>query len=589
MLIMTVSRDAETGQHAGAGLTMGHSETAGAARHPGRPGQAGLHPGLRQPGGVRGLLEAVAGAGFELEPDAVLERIVASAVSLTGARFGAMGVIGEGGRLSGIIPVGAAASEIGRIDHWPDARGLLGELIRRPRPLRVDDITAHRRTSGFPAGHPPMRSFLGVPVWIRDELFASLYLTDKRGPDGPGPFDEADEELLVAIAGAAGLAVDNARLRAETRRQERWQRATAAVTQRLLSEDEPREVLNLLTQHALEISGADMVMLTLPSADGSHSVIETASGAGSQAWLGLRIPMEASVSGVVMASGRRVILDDFSADRRVAEVSRRRMRLGQAVVVPLGVPGDVRGTMTAARRVGAQPLSQSAVEMVTTFAAQAGIGLKLAEHRRDAQRLAVLADRDRIARDLHDLVIQRLFATGMSLQGAMPLVPDPGPADRVRRAIDELDDTIRDIRSAIYTLQSREEPELPGVQARIVAVVEEMTAALGFAPSLRIDGQLDAQVPAEMAEDMLAALREALSNVARHAGASVADVTVQAGPDLVVVIHDDGAGLTGAGQWSGLANLTSRAAELGGSLLVAPAAGAGTRVEWRVPLPGEPD
>lgn len=557
---------------------------AGRAAHP--PERAGLHPGLSEPGAVPGLLEAVAGIGAELDPEAILQRIVSVAVGLTGARFGAMGVVGEGGRLSGFMPVGLTLEQIDQIDHWPEGRGLLGELIRSPRPLRAADTAAHSRAAGYPAGHPPMRSFLGVPVWIRDELFASLYLTDKRGPDGPVPFTEADEELLLTVAGAAALAVDGARLRAEARRQERWQQATAEVTQRLLSEDEPREVLSLIAQHALEIAGADIVVLTLPSRQGSDLVVETAAGAGAEAWLGLHIPVEASVSGLVMASGRRVTVDDFQADRRVADVGKMQLPLGQAVVVPLGLPGDVRGTMTAARHAGAQPLSQSAVEMVTTFAAQAGIGLKLAEHRRDAQRLAVLADRDRIARDLHDLVIQRLFATGMSLQGAMPLVAEPGAADRVRRSIDELDNTIRDIRSTIYSLQSRESAaELPGVQGRIVEVIEEMTAALGFAPALRIEGQLDTQVPAEMAEDMLAALREALSNVARHAGATLAEVTCQAGSDLVVIVRDDGTGLRRSDRWSGLANLTRRADELGGRLTVAPAPGAGTRLEWRVPLP----
>jgi signal transduction histidine kinase len=556
---------------------------AGRDWHP--PERAGLHPGLSEPGAVPGLLEAVAGIGAELDPDAMLQRIVSVAVGLTGARFGAMGVVGEGGRLSGFIPVGLTPAQIDQIDHWPEGRGLLGELIRSPRPLRAADMAAHPRASGYPAGHPPMQSFLGVPVWIRDELFASLYLTDKRGPDGPVPFTEADEDLLVTIAGAAAMAVDNARLRAEARRQERGQQATAEVTLRLLSEDEPREVLSLIAQHALEIAGADIVMLTLPSRQGSDLVVETATGSGAEAWLGLHLPVEASVSGLVMASGRRLTVDDFQADRRVADVSKMQLPLGHAVVVPLGLPGDVRGTMTAARHAGAQPLSQSAVEMVTTFAAQAGIGLKLAEHRRDTQRLAVLADRDRIARDLHDLVIQRLFATGMSLQGAMPLITESGAADRVRRSVDELDNTIRDIRSAIYTLQSREDPDLAGVQGRIVEIIEEMTGALGFAPSLRIEGQLDTQVPAEMTEDMLAALREALSNVARHASATLAEVTCQADSDLVVIVRDDGTGLRTSDRWSGLANLTQRAGELGGRLTVTPAPGVGTRLEWRVPLP----
>jgi signal transduction histidine kinase len=490
------------------------------------------------------------------------------------------------------------SSQIARMQHWPEGRGLLGELIAHPRPLRISDIATYPGSAGFPANHPPMRSFLGAPVWIRDELFGNLYLTDKRGG---GEFDEDDESLLVAVAGAAGLAVENARLRAESRRQEQWQRATAEVTQRLLSEDEPRDVLALVTQHAREISGADTVFLGLPPATGDGLVVENACGAGAETALGLNIPAQRSLSGRVMASGQRLIVDDFSAESPASEVTRQHVRLGTAVAVPLGLPGDVRGVMIAARLVGAQPLSRSAVEMVTTFAAQAGIGLKLAEHRRDAQGIALLADRDRIARDLHDLVIQRMFATGMSLQGVMPLMSDPGAADRVRRAVDELDDTIRAIRSAIYTLQTRDGPELPGVRARIVTVAEEVTAALGFAPSLRIDGLLDSQVPGEIAEDMLAALREALSNAAKHSGASLVDVTFEVGRDLVVVVLDNGAGISGAGsdsagigsagRWSGLANLTERAAELGGSLSVTTADGGGTRLEWRVPLPGgrQPD
>jgi signal transduction histidine kinase len=566
-----------------------------------RPGSKQAGPRLRPDeqqaallasGPLRALMQAAARIGGELEPNAVLRRIVEAAVELSDARYGALGIIGEAGRLSGFIPVGFTESQIAEMHRWPEGRGLLGELIARPRPLRIDDISAHPSSAGFPAGHPPMRSFLGVPVRIRGEVFGNLYLADKRGG---GPFDENDELMMTAVASAAGLAVENARLRAESQRQLQWQRATAEVTQRLLSEDEPRDVLTLVTQHALEISGADIVMLTLPSAGGDRMVVENASGTGAQAALGLTVPAGTSLSGLVMATGRPVMVDDLDTDDRISGVLRTRLRLGPAVAVPLGLPADVRGVMVAARHAGAQPLSAAAMEMVTTFAAQAGIGLKLAEHRRDAQGIALLADRDRIARDLHDLVIQRLFATGMSLQGATPLVSDPGAADRIRRAVDELDDTIRDIRSAIYTLQSRDEPEQPGVRARIVAVAEEMTAALGFAPSLRMDGRLDARVPPEIAEDMLVALREALSNAARHAHASLVEVTFEVDCDLGVIVRDNGAGMRPAADWSGLANLTERAAELGGSLSVTSATSAdgggtsadegGTRLEWRIPLP----
>jgi len=224
--------------------------------------------------------------------------------------------------------------------------------------------------------------------------------------------------------------------------------------------------------------------------------------------------------------------------------------------------------------------------MITTFAAQAGIGLELADHRRDAERVAVFADRDRIARQLHDLVIQRLFATGMSLQAATGMMPQGAATARVGQAVDALDETIKDIRSSIFMLQTHPAQEsLPGMRAQIITVTDEMTSALGFAPSLRLDGSLDSQVPDHIGNDMLIALREALSNAARHAKASRVDVTVGGGSELILVVQDNGSGMASTGRRSGLANLQHRAEELGGQLRLDQPQGGGTRLEWRVPLP----
>jgi signal transduction histidine kinase len=244
----------------------------------------------------------------------------------------------------------------------------------------------------------------------------------------------------------------------------------------------------------------------------------------------------------------------------------------------------VRGVLTAGRHQGALPLSPPAVEMLITFAAQAGIGLELAEHRRDAQRILLFEDRDRIARDLHDQVIQRLFATGMSLQGAAALMRDPDGAHRIQQAVDALDETIRDIRSTIFSLQSRGEDDPPGLRSRILVVVQEMTGPLGFAPSLRMAGPLDTLVPEHVADQALAALREALANAAKHAQASRVDVAVETGADLVLTVRDNGVGLQKTTRRSGLANLAERAAELGGTLRTVTAEGGGTELEWRVPL-----
>jgi signal transduction histidine kinase len=528
------------------------------------------------------LLEAVVAVGSHLELEVVLRQIVEAAVELVSARYGALGVIGEGGRLAEFVPVGLDESEIARIHHWPEGRGLLGKLIREPRPLRLNDIAADPGSSGFPDGHPPMRSFLGVPVRIRDEVYGNLYLTEKRG----GEFDEEDEALARALAAAAGVAIENARLYAEARRQQQWLRANAEVTRGLLSGDAPSEVLELVTQQALEIAGADLVVLALPTRDRSRLVIEHAYGDGAAGALGLVLPAKGSASGIVMATGKPLTVDGFSQDDRVAPTARDNMLLGPAVLVPLGPAGDVRGVLTAGRREGALPLSADAVEMLITFAAQAGIGLELAEHRNDAQRLALFEDRDRIARDLHDQVIQRLFATGMSLQGTVALVGDSEVAHRVEKSIDALDETIRDIRSAIFSLQSRGDTEPPPLRSRLLSVVEEMTGPLGFAPALRLAGPLDSRVPTGLGGQVLAALREGLANAAKHARASRVDVSIEAGADLVLTVRDNGIGLPGeATRRSGLANLTERAAEAGGTMRLAAASGGGTELEWRVPLP----
>ncbi len=542
--------------------------------------QARLQTVLATRDRVYALLEAVVQVGRSLDLETALRQIVEAAVTLVRARYGALGVIAEGGRLVEFIPVGLDEAQIAAIPHWPEGLGLLGALTSDPRPMRLADISASPLSYGFPPGHPPMRSFLGVPVRIRDEVYGHLYLT---GKEGDAQFDEEDEALLIALAAAAGVAVDNARLYEDARRQQRWLRASGDVTRRLLSGAQADDVLAEVTRQALEMSGADLVALAVPTPDHSNLVIQHAAGAGARDALGLVLPIATSIFGAVLSTGEPVILDDFGHDDRVVPVARQYMPLGPAIVLPLGAPGNVRGVFTVGRGQGALPLAPQAVDMVTTFAAQAGIALELAEHRRDAERLAVLQDRDRIARDLHDLVIQRLYATGMSLQGAMPLIPRPEASERVSSAVDALDETISEIRSAIFSLQARGDAKQHALRAKILDVADEMTAALGFAPSLRLVGPLDEQVPADVGEHLLGALREALSNAARHAAASRVDVAVEMGAELVLRVTDNGAGLGPSTRRSGLANLAERAGGLGGRLQVTAAEGGGTELVWRVP------
>ena len=530
---------------------------------------------------VHALLEAVVAVGSNLELDRVLHQIIDAAVSLVDARYGALGVIGEGGGLAEFVTSGLDEAQIAAIDNWPEGRGLLGELIASPQPLRLADMSSHPRSYGFPAGHPPMKSFLGVPVRIRDEVFGNLYLTEKRNGT---EFDDEDQTVVVALAAAAGVAIENARLYDEARHQQAWLRATADTTQRLLSGAEPGEVLALVTQQAREICGADLVVLALPAGNSRQLVIEHAAGDGSGEAIGIVLPAGGSVSGIVLASGKPLIIADFTADTRAAPAAREHLNLGPAVIVPLGAPGNVRGILTAGRRPGSLPLAPQAVEVLITFAAQAGVGLELAEHRRDAERFAVLDDRDRIARDLHDLVIQRLYATGMSLEGVTARAGDTEIGRRVSSAVEALDDTIKEIRSAIFSLHSRREDDQPGLRAQILAVADEAAEGLGFAPGLRMAGRLDEVVPDEIGEQLLSALREALSNAARHAAATKVDVSVEAGPELILTVRDNGAGIKDTTRRSGLGNLEDRARLLGGGLELTAPEGTGTELTWRVPL-----
>jgi signal transduction histidine kinase len=534
---------------------------------------------------MHGLLEAVVAIGSGLELEAMLRRIVEAAVDLVDARYGALGVIGEDQRLIEFIPVGLGAEEISGIHHWPAGRGLLGLLIREPRPLRLADIGAHQESSGFPAGHPAMRSFVGVPVRVRDRVFGNLYLTEKRSG---GEFTEDDEAVLTALGAAAGVAVENARLYEEARRQQHWLRASSELTIALLSGAAPAIVLADLTRQALELSGADLVTLALPDEDGRRLTLEYAEGDGAAEARGLVVPAGRSLSGQVLASGLPVTVDNFAVDPRTADVTRLPMgHIGPAALFPLGTPGNVRGVLTVGRVQGSSPLPQGAASVVSAFAAQAAVALELADRRADAERLSVFEDRDRIARDLHDLVIQRLYATGLSLEGTMPMISRKEVAERVRGAVDAMDDTIRDIRATIFALQSRGRASVPRLRAEIVALADEMAEVLGFAPALRLGSGLDSRASGELSEQVLAVLREALSNAARHSAATRVDVLVDtdAAGVLTVLVRDNGRGMRPTSRRSGLANMADRAEKLGGQLRLSAADGGGTELEWKVPVP----
>ncbi|GGQ64628.1 sensor histidine kinase [Kitasatospora griseola] len=533
---------------------------------------------------VHSLLEAVLSVGRELELTQVLRRIVEAAAVLADAKYAALGVIGpDGDTLSQFLTVGLSDEEIARIGPYPTGKGLLGELIRHPQPLRLDDLREHSASTGCPAHHPEMRTFLGLPVRVRDEVFGNIYLTDKRGAAG---FDDDDESVIATLAVAAGVAIDNARLYEEAQRQQRWLTATAEINRRLLSGSSRTQVVELIAQRACDISGARQadVLTVLPAGNGLH--VELSFGGDLTGRAGADIPLEGTISGAACVEGAPVTSHDLAEDRRFPARADRYAGLGPAVAVPLGrAEGHTEGVLLLVRGPGEPEFTERETDPLLAFADQAALALELAERRRDAEQLAVLEDRDRIARDLHDLAIQRLFATGMTLQSASRFIDHPGASDRVLRAVGDLDETIKIIRSTIFGLRVREAGVGQGLRARAVHVVEEAHSALGFAPRLSMEGLLDTDVPPAVADHLVAVLGEALSNAARHAKAGRVEVVLQAtGSQVVLTVQDDGVGIPAQGRRSGLRNLEERARSLGGTLTVTAPPNGGTTLNWTAPL-----
>lgn len=532
---------------------------------------------------VHSLLEAVVSVGRELDLAQVLRRIVEAAALLVDAQYAALGVIGPDGRtLSQFLTVGLTEEEIERIGPLPAGHGLLGELIRNPAPLRLTDLSEHTASYGFPAHHPPMRTFLGVPIRVRDEVFGNLYLTDKKGGQD---FDTEDESVISTLSVAAGVAIDNARLYEGVQRHRRWLQANAEITNSLFSGSPRLEVLELIARRARQITGAALADVSVPVPGTDGLVVELALGAEEMTRRGLLVPFEGTLSGAAHVSGTPAISARLDGDSRYSSGPSDYSCLGPAVAVPLGGAERSLGVLTLARAPGDPVFTEAEIDPLLAFAGQAAVAQELAERRSDAEQLTLLEDRDRIARDLHDLAIQRLFATGMTLQSAARLVEHAGAAERVSRAVDDLDETIKIIRSTIFGLRVQEERAGPGLRAGAARAVGEATSALGYPPRLSMEGLLDTDVPAEVAGHVLAALGEMLSNAARHAHATRVEVGLQAtGDEVVLTVADNGRGIPADGRRSGLKNLADRAASVGGTFVIGTPAGEGSRLVWRAPL-----
>ncbi|MEU7007757.1 GAF domain-containing protein [Streptomyces sp. NPDC046332] len=535
------------------------------------------------------LLEAMRSVGTGLELHSTLDRICETAAELAGSRYAAIGVVDEEGKgLSDFVTFGVDDEVALRIGRRPDGHaGLLGALILDPQTIRLADLSTDPRSAGFPPGHPPMRTFLGVPIRVQGEIFGNLYLAEKN--DG-GEFNDYDVHMVRVLATEAGIAIGNARLYEAARQRERWIDGSVAVTTALLSGGDADDALTVVAEQARRLADAAAGIVLLPAADGGLEIVAVSSDRPSQS-LGMVIPPESAVVDRLL-EGEAVFVEDASADPHM--VSRLAARYGPSMLLPLQSGGRVLGALATPRAHGGRPFTEAERTLATQFASQAALALMMAEAQRDRERLAVYEDRDRIARDLHDLVIQRLFATGMMLESAQRRSVVPAVRDGVGKAVDELDVTIQEIRTAIFALQQGPAEAPSGLRTRVLREINMAAVPLGFKPAHRFLGAIDSTVGELTGKNLVAALREALSNAFRHARATRIDVVVDAGVQLPdgtagvrLSVADDGVGIPEGGRRSGLRNLARRAESLGGSSWCGPGIGedgGGTTVIWQAPL-----
>ncbi|HET7465347.1 MAG TPA: GAF domain-containing sensor histidine kinase [Candidatus Dormibacteraeota bacterium] len=528
------------------------------------------------------LLEAGLTLASELSLPIVLQRIVDLAAQVTDARYGALGVIGEDGLLTEFVTTGISARQRKEIGALPRGKGLLGYVISHPKPIRVRSIADHAVSVGFPPHHPKMSSFLGAPVVALGKVFGNIYLTEKRGAR---EFSAEDEVALVVLATQAGVAVANASLYEETRQRERWLDALRRITSEILAGADADSLLGRIAENARELAGADMATIVSTTANPKQLVVAAASGGPAARIAGESVPADRSISGEVMRTGKPLVFANVGAERRAFPPLVRAANLGPAIFVPLRVRGGVTGTLMVGNLKGGRSFSERSVVLVETFADQASVAMEYGRAQVDQRRLELMDERERIAKELHDGIIQSLFAVGMGLQGTAMIAGSRDVAARVERAVGELDRVIRDLRNYIFGLR-------PGILAD--RQLDEALRALGEEVATRSRVRVDVAVDAETAaalsaqsHEVVQLTREALSNVTRHAGARRASVELaRRNSNALLTIEDDGAGFDTKrhSHGNGLRNMSLRATDLGGELQVTSAPGKGTKLAFTIPL-----
>jgi signal transduction histidine kinase len=432
-----------------------------------------------------------------------------------------------------------------------------------------------------------MHSFLGVPIRVRGTVFGNLYLTEAER----GEFTVEDEELATALAATAGIAIENARLFEEARRRQGWLQASMQITRQLLAV-EGEEPLNLIARATRASADADVVTVALPTTDADTLMVEVASGANAAELAGATFPTKGTLAGAVFESGQAEMVRDATEETGNRAHLSEFLSVGPVMALPLVGAQRVLGVLTVGRLLGRPTFDEAELDMATTFANHAAVALELADARSDQQRMVLLEDRDRIARDLHDHVIQRLFAAGLTVQSIAAGIPDPSAASRMQNIVVEIDDTIRQIRSSIFQLRGSLGVQTASVRTRLLAVGSDVAPTLGFTPDVRFDGPVDTVVPESVVDDLVAVIREALTNVGKHSGATRAVVDVTADRStLTITVADNGCGMGEQARRSGLANLNARAQQYNGTFTIDEAPpgltsenGRGTLVRWTIPL-----
>lgn len=511
------------------------------------------------------LLDAVLLISSDLDLRGALERLVRAASALTGARYGFLALLDDSGSIADFVVHGMDDHQRSMIAKVPQGHGLLGLLLDdTAKPLRVDHIASHPSSTGFPMNHPPMDTFLGVPVRVDGHVYGNLYLTEKV--DGL-PFTDQDEKLLDEFAQIAGVVITNARTHASTANRHRWMEATLAMSDALQTSANSLVALSEVVRHLCTVAGAVATAVVSEDENGLEMIaaIRADGGVVDSESLVERWGKAIAKAG---ADGQAVQAERIDAITRVVVPMTSRLLRGHYLLVALEDPvSSVEGP----------PL-----DLYMAFADQASLVLDRTQALAERQEHMLVVDRDRIARDLHDTVIQRIFATALQLQGLRRSVVLDDVKARLDEAVGDLNTTIRDIRSTIFELRQHDGGSL---MAEVRGLAQEYVPVLGFTPFVRLRGPLDSVVTPNAANQLIATLREALSNVARHAEADACIVEVEAFQDRVVMrISDNGRGMPADASESGLRNVRRRAFDLGGSVRVVPEEPHGTLMEWEVPL-----